>query len=139
MKDNVKSAIEEYQCPGCAKGCEVSSCFEPSESQYGESCGGHYPGTFTTGVGRIYLGLPKGFNRLGKQDDMSIRIWNTYKDGTYNMWNVPVWKYKNEKGHTIVRGIMPRRNEAFLDIFLEDCLDQIECQNITLDQIEDMD
>ena len=95
-------------------------------------------GTFITGIGKIFLGMPKGFNRLGKQEDMRIRLWTNFND-EYNMWNVPTWKYKNKQGHTIVRGLMPRRNEAFLDIFLEDCIDKIDCQEITNEDIRNMD
>ena len=45
----------------------------------------------------------------------------------------------SEIQETLVRGFIPRRNEPFLHIFLENCLDKIDCLEITNEDIEDMD
>ena len=137
MKKVFKSAIEEYQCSGCVSGCDIS-CFEKDYTA-GIGCGKHRAGTFCLGVGSMFLGMPKGFNRLGQLSGMQPSIYATYTEGHYDMWNIPVWKYKNPIGHTFVRGIRPRKNEPFLDIFLEDCLEKIDCLLITQDDVNCMD
>lgn len=58
---------------------------------------------------------------------------------TYDKFNIPVWKHLNSNGHTIVRGIMPRINEIFIHIYLEDCIKKIDCLEITADDINEMD
>lgn len=140
MEENVKNAIEEYQCSGCMNGGGIS-CFEQNKVG-GIGCGKHRAGTIVSGgIGKIFLGMPKGFNRLGEYNDMKPIIWDKFKDSNweYNQFNRPVWKYLNESGHTIVRGLMPRRNEPFLHIYLENCMDKIDCLEITQEDIDKMD
>ena len=135
----LKLAIEEYQCPGCVAGSDTS-CFEPNND--GNGCGKHHAGTMIMpGVGSIFLGMPKGFNRLGFYTGMKPIIYETFESSEwkYDMWNIPVWKHLSKDGHTFVRGIMPRRNEPFLHIFLENCIDKIECTEISRDDIDNMD
>ncbi len=134
-----KESIEEYQCPGCIRGSNVS-CFEKNPVA-GIGCGKHSAGTFMIPIGKIFLGMPKGFNRLGPYADLKPLIFETFESAgwSYNMWNIPVWKYKNEKGHTMVRGLIPRRNEPFLHIYLEDCLDKIDCLEISQKGLDHMD
>jgi hypothetical protein len=148
MKDNIKEAIEEYQCSGCVSGSNVS-CFEKDDLNGTAACGKHTAGTMIMGIGRIFLGMPKGFNRLGHPHEnpkanLKIEIFETRKDGWeeptgYQKWNIPVWKYKNEAGHTFVRGLAPRNNRPFLHIFLEDCMDSFDCLEITQEDVDGMD
>ena len=139
LKLTVKTAIENYQCSGCMNGGDTS-CFASNDSG-GVGCGKHYAGTMITTIGKIFLGLPNGFNRLGDKKEMKPNIYETFdsSDWKYNMWNIPVWKYLNQDGHTIVRGVMPRRNDSFIHIFLENCLDKINCLEITQDDVDGMD
>lgn len=140
MEKKFKEVIENYQCPGCVVGGDIE-CFEQNNND-GIGCGKHHAGTMTYPfVGSFFLGMPKGFNRLGKDNDLKPIIYETFESSEwkYDMWNVPVWKYKNKEGHVIVRGLMPRRNESFLHIFLEDCIDKINCIEISHDDIEGMD
>jgi len=139
MKRKLKKAIEQYQCSGCIKGCDIS-CYKKNED-FGEGCGEHFSGTFMTGVGKIFLGMPKGFNRLGPAETTKIQIYNSYEecDWKFDMWNVPVWKHLDKNGNTLVRALMPRRNEPFIHIFLENCLDKINCLEITEEDINSMD
>lgn len=130
-----KSAVEKYQCPGCTRGSNIECYFR---SEWGIGCGKHSAGTFLSGVGKILLGMPKGFNRVGPAENMHFNIFMGFEDH-YNEFNVPVWKYRNKKGHILVRGLMPRRNETFIHIYLDDCLDKIKCTEITEQQINDMD
>lgn len=132
--------IKEYQCPGCIADGEL--CFK--ESTMSISCSNHVPGTIVASVGTIFLGLPSGFNRIGPFKEMKIEIFETFEGcnivwGKYDKFNVPVWKYKNEHGHIIVRGISPRINSPFFHIFLEDCNDKIDCLEIYEDDIKTMD
>ena len=138
MKKTIKSAIEAYQCSGCVCGNDVK-CFKPNMNG-GIGCGGHNAGTLISGIGQIFLGLPKGFNRLGKDSTLKPHIYEKFSDSdwTYDIFNVPTWKYLQD-GHTFVRGMMPRINSSFIHIFLEDCRDKINCIEITPDVIDRMD
>lgn len=140
MNKNIKDAIEKYQCPGCTNGHNIS-CFQPSSTIGGVGCGAHSAGTFMSGIGKIFLGLPIGFNRLGHHNELQPVIFERFENSgwEYNIFNIPVWKHLTSEGHTLVRGIMPRRNEPFLHIYLENCIDKINCEEITEAQIKDMD
>lgn len=138
MEEEIKKAIEEYQCSGCINGHDVS-CFMENPNG-GVGCGGHKSGTFLSDIGNIFLGMPKGFNRLGENKKLQPYIFKTFEDSdwSYDKYNVPVWKYLKD-GHTFVRGVMPRKNETFIHIYLEDCVDKINCIEITESDIDYMD
>ena len=147
MTENIKKAVEDYQCPGCIAGSDTS-CYKKSE--FSVSCGGHRSGTAVSFQGKIFSGLPKGFNRLGcsfgEKQELTIQIYEKFDEeevwmGNHPMskFNVPCWKYLNESGHTLVRGLKPRKNEPFLYIFLEDCRDKIDCIELTTKELEEMD
>lgn len=139
METKFKLAIEQYQCSGCIFGGDVS-CFEINKSG-GIGCGKHHAGTMMSRVGNFFLGMPKGFNRLGEYTKLKPNIYDTFESSNwkYDMCNVPVWKHLSKNGHTFVRGIMPRRNEPFIHIFLENCIDKINCLEISQDDINSMD
>ena len=139
METKFKLAIEQYQCSGCVAGCDIS-CFKEN-STGGIGCGEHHAGTIGSGIGNFFLGMPKGFNRLGEFTKLKPNIYDTYEssDWKYDMWNIPVWKYLSKDGHTFVRGIMPRRNEPFIHVFLENCIDKINCLEILQDDVNSMD
>lgn len=136
INSKIKAAVEEYQCPGCVCG-SGTSCYEQSDN---EACKKHVAGTMITGIGLIFLGMPTGFNRLGACDKTKINIFSELKDGWgYDLYNVPVWKYKDRLGNTIVRGICPRTNFPWIHIFLTDCMEEIGCQEITEKELSKMD
>jgi hypothetical protein len=140
MEAKFRKAIEEYQCPGCVVGGDIS-CFESNDTG-GVGCGKHVAGTVVFPVvGSIFLGMPKGFNRLGEFTKLKPNIYATFEssDWKYDMWNIPVWKYLSKEGHTFVRGIMPRRNEPFVHIFLENCMDNINCHEISRADVDGTD
>ena len=139
MKDKFKLAIEEYQCSGCVAGSDIE-CFE-SNNTGGIGCGKHHAGTIITGIGNIFLGMPTGFNRLGENRKLKPNVYENFESSEweYDMWNIPVWKHLSKDGHTFVRGIMPRRNEPFIHIFLENCIDKIDCLEISQSDIDGMD
>jgi hypothetical protein len=137
MDEKLSFAIKEYQCSGCMSGYNLE-CFQQNDVQ-GVGCGKHYAGTGITHIGKIFLGLPRGFNRLGEQKDLKPIIFDTFDDKYYNMFNVPVWKHLDEHGNTLVRGMMPRRNEPFIHIYIGNHIDKINCLEITKQDIEEMD
>lgn len=136
MDDKQKAAVEEYQCPGCMGGFDIS-CFDGGGNR---ACDKHSSGTLVLGIGKIFLGLPVGFNRLGPSEDMKVNIFNSLNDGWgFDIFNVPVWKYLDKHGNTLVRGLSPRTNQPFIHIFLEDCMEHINCASITDTEIGNMD
>jgi hypothetical protein len=143
MNKKIKSIIKEYQCAGCVNGCGMES-FEATEIKNDIACGKHCAGTMVSNAGRIFMGLPIGFNRLDDTHNLKITIFKTQSDQIeawkYDKFNVPIWKYKGENGHTFVKGLMPRLTRPFIHIIL-DCpeFDEIDCIEITDKDIEEMD
>lgn len=132
------SFVEEYQCPGCVCGSDTS-CYKSDNGSL--ACTKYVSGTMAFPmVGSFFLGMPKGFNRLGSEDKLKINIFAKLSDGWgYDKFNVPVWKHLDKHGNTLVRGICPRVNNPFLHIFLENCIDEIDCLEITKKDMEQMD
>jgi hypothetical protein len=136
ISKKVKTAIEEYQCPGCVCGSDTK-CYEKGES---EACWRHVAGTLISGIGKVFLGMPKGFNHLGACKDTKISIFKEFRDGWgYDYFNVPIWKYKDKYENVIVRGMSPRINFPWIHIFLIDCMQEINCAEITENQLAEMD
>jgi hypothetical protein len=139
MEPKIKRAIQDYQCSGCISGHNMS-CFERN-TDGGIGCGKHHAGTTILRVGNIFLGMPQGFNRLGVYTKLKPIIYETFEgsDWKYDMWNIPVWKYLSKDGYSFVRGIMPRINQPFIHVFLENCIDKIDCLEITQQDVDGMD
>ena len=139
MKLEIKNAIEKYQCPGCLTDSDTE-CFKNNQMG-GLGCGKHRVGTMSPEIGSFFLGMPKGFNRVGLQNGLKPNIYETFESSQwkYDMWNIPVWKHLNKYNHTLVRGISPRTNWPFLHIFLENYIDKIKCLEITESDINEMD
>lgn len=130
--------IEIYQCPGCVCGSDTT-CYK--QGAYLE-CEKHVAGTNVfPGIGRILSGMPTGFNRYGQYKDMELCIFSYLKDGWgYDKYNIPAWKYFDKKtGCTIVRGMSPRTNATWIHIFIENCIQDISCYEITDQDISEMD
>jgi len=138
MDEIIKVAVEEYQCPGCVCGSDTT-CYVKVDDADEESCEKHVCGTILSGIGHIFLGMPRGFNRRGLCEDTKIHIFRRLKNGwNYDHLNVPVWKYKDHYGNTLVRGLCPRINYPWIHIFLDDCLSEINCIEITDNDLDDM-
>lgn len=138
MDKTIKDAIERYQCPGCVGGSDTS-CYEKGDSL---GCKNHCAGTMGFPVmGRFFLGLPTGFCRLGTCDSTKINIFRSLKesDWSYDKFNVFVWKYLDEYGNTITKGLSPRINFPWIHIFLENCIKDIDCIEITTKDLNKMD
>jgi len=141
MEESIKKVVEQYQCSGCVFG-HNTSCFE-SNPNGGIGCGKHKAGTSAFFIGNFFLGMPKGFNRVGHNEKQVPRIYESFNDfpinARFDKYNIPVWKYLSSDGHTFVRGIRPRLNEPFLYVFLEDCRASIDCLEITQADVDYMD
>jgi len=116
----VVAMIGEFQCPGCVYGPDPKSCsqykYEEHEHVGSACCATHCAGTRILGIGRVVLGLPRGFNRYGTSDDMPIRLYEKgHPKGVWNPFNVPVWKMMWE-GFLLVRTYSPRVNRSYIDV-----------------------
>jgi hypothetical protein len=137
MTEEIKKLVEEYQCPGCVNGCDIS-CYENKSDEH-QGCERHVAGTRGDFIGLVFLGMPIGFNRLGISEKTVIRIYENFDPEYYNKFNVPVWKHLDKNGNTLVRGIMPRVNEPFIHIWKGDHIKEINCLEITEKEIEEME
>jgi len=110
---------------GCVCGSDIKCYISKKYNKHDIACERHCPGTSLSGCGKILLGMPKGFNRLGLCGKTVINIFNIFPNGwEYTELNVPVWKYLDDKGNTLVRGLCPRVNSPFIHIYLENCIDK---------------
>lgn len=140
----VKEAVEEYQCPGCNLGSDIS-CYKNKDGKGSGgdfSCSKHAAGTMGAGMGLLFLGLPRGFNRLGPtgHEAKILYIFREFSQGwEYDKFNIPVWKYLDEHGNTLVRGLSPRTSQVWIHIYLENCIDKIDCLEITIKDLDEMD
>jgi hypothetical protein len=118
--------ISTYQCPGCMLGsapAQKCSAFKPVDAGGHVQCMSHVTGTSSLGGGRMALGLPKGFNKVGARLDdpfagkqtTNIRIWPKGSDPGWNKLNVPIWAMEHE-GNLFVRTYCPRVNVGYVDI-----------------------
>lgn len=147
MSDTQTILVQTYQCPGCTLGSDIScGSFQQDNFHQGSACSAHVAGTSILGLGLILLGMPKGFNRLGchTSSQCPVCIWDSFEDflnlwGDYDNLNVPVWKFLDKNGNTLVRGISPRNNRPFIHIFSGDVRDRISCLEITAADVTEMD
>ena len=131
----IKTAVERYQCPGCVCGSDTQ-CYRSGDS---EACGKHVAGTLISNIGRVFLGMPKGFDRLGLCDKTKIDIFRELVNGWgYDLFNVPIWKFRDEYGNVLVRGLCPRTNYPWIHIFLSDCMQEIDCIELSEKNISSM-
>ena len=124
----VVEMVGEFQCPGCTCGGKntMDDCGNIEQSHgMPWTCSNHSAGTMMFPGGKIMLGLPRGFNKVGlnrsafsdKQHN-PIRLWP--KDGhpPKDFWdhlNVAVWATE-ENGHLFVRTYSPRINVNWIDV-----------------------
>ncbi len=111
----IEAMVKEFQCAGCVVG-HNTKCgkYDPQPMNNGTSCKSWVAGTtILPAVGRIALGLPKGFNRFG-EGKLYIRL----HQGTtpdWNKFNVPVWAMEKD-GFLFVRTYSPRVNATIVDV-----------------------
>ena len=109
-----EKSIEKFQCPGCTLGhnTRCGSYFGLQLMNKGPNasfrCEAHRPGTFAMPGGRVYLGLPRGFSKVGPSPD-STELW-LLPEGTrpkFDDLNIPVWAMERDD-HLFVKVAMPR-------------------------------
>ncbi len=136
--NKIIKAIKKYQVPGAVGDFDENN-FTSQEGTVGWE--GHVAGTYITGIGKIFLGMPKGFCRVGFFDTMELRIFKDY-DAYNNFYplpyNVPAWKHFYGE-NTLVRGLSPRVNCPFLCVILGNCLKDLNCIEISKEEIKGMD
>jgi hypothetical protein len=119
MTDGKTAMIEEFQCSGCVSGGDINCGVCKLESNNtGFYCSSHYSGTTLYPIGKIYLGLPKGFNRVGELSDKRkthIRLSLDSSKISYDYLNVPVWAMEKD-GYLFVRVYCPRINITYIDV-----------------------
>jgi len=142
---NQLKIISYAQCPGCVGGYNAFDCTSLQFVEHTDAgrtffrCDKHVPGTYHTTMGKLLLGLPRGFCRLGfhwdaflhtenrTQEAGFIRLWEKDQAPEFNKFNVPVWALEHE-GYLFIRTYMPRVNWTIVDV-IEDGKRQEICPN----------
>ena len=124
-----------------------SPCTEIAERP-GVGCTSHVAGTYMLSGGSMFLGLPKGFNRLGTANQDSFEIFDSMEQALSlypnlnTIFSVPVWIHIDEYGNTLTRWYSPRTNAGWTMVILGDHSDHPRFANtirITEEQIDKMD
>lgn len=153
-----KYFADNYLCPGCSCGTDTSTCTEfrandtnPLKIGYGFGCTNHAPGTLLNGYFKIMLGFPKGFCRIPSDYHFSklypknnnpieyIFSDDFERDFRDDVFNVPVWKYLDHLGNTIVKSLCPRVNKVSVWVYYGNHMDKINCLEITNEILNSMD
>jgi hypothetical protein len=121
-------AIAEYQCTGCVSGPDAPAC--PQFKNHGLGCVNHVPGTSGLAEGTFYLGLPKGFNRLGPNKFVpnyrnNLEVYPSMDalletKSLNSIFSLPVWLHIDRYGNTIIRWFSPRVNWGWSTVTLGD-------------------
>lgn len=137
----MKDLISLYQCPGCMHGPDAESCDALKLTD--EGCATHRPGTMGFGIGTFYLGMPKGFNRLGHNPPTQLYIVESLDVAwvpSTRMYNIPAWKHLDEHGNTLVRFYSPRLNYGYSVVVRGNCMNELPgVVEITQEHIDNMD
>lgn len=108
--------VEEFQCPGCVAGSDTKcGSFKLEEFNNQFHCSKHVPGTTMAGVGKILLGLPKGFNRTTREQGTCVRLCDKPDASHWNNLNVAVWAMEMD-GYLFVRTYSPRVDVTWIDV-----------------------
>ena len=115
--------IDDIQCPGCIHGTDPDTCSAYEFASEGGFfvCKNWRPSTFFGGIGRVAIGLPRGFNRTGmvefaEKPFVYIRLYEKPEDmQSYDRFNIPVWAMEKD-GYLYVRCYSPRSNWLFVDV-----------------------
>lgn len=154
-----KYFADNYLCPGCSCGTDTSTCTEfrandtnPLKIGYGFGCTNHAPGTLLNGYFKIMLGFPKGFCRIPsdycfaklcpKNNNPIEYVFSDdfEKDNiNNNKFVIPVWKYLDRLGNTIVKSLCPRINKVVVTVYYGDYMNKIYCFRITDQMMNEMD
>lgn len=116
MNEDQKQMIERFQCCGCVCGPDTKCSESDFENKYGFRCRAHVPGTTSVPGGRVYLGLPRGFNKVGEvREKNNIRLWLSGSKPEWDKFNIPVWAMVSDNA-LFVRTFCPRVNISYVDV-----------------------
>lgn len=113
-----EALIKEFQCPGCLFGSDTDCGHCAVSRDFGMHCDHHRAGTLIAGIGNIYLGLPKGFNRPGPLPEgmrNNVYIWRDGDKPADDFLNVPVWALERD-GFLFLRMFSPRIGVQYIHI-----------------------
>jgi len=133
--DKIHPACKKYMCKDCTW---MNCAFTPNE----KNSLGCYAQLRARNI-EIYKDeeMPKGFRAYGSNRHFKILIFEHYND--YLLDNVeldiPIWKAKLDKDYTIVKIFQPKISNTYHVIYLENCLDSINCKEITPEISKDWD
>lgn len=120
MAKTIEQLVEQFQCPGCVHGSNVS-CGEYNYCPEERLCIGHVLGTHL-GIGNLIApGLPKGFQRPGWTQEghirnrIDVRLFSKGESPEWDNLNVPVWAMVQD-GFLFVRTFAPRINSCWVDV-----------------------
>lgn len=114
----LKNIIEKIQCPGCVSGSDTT-CGAYKKKDYSSACESHRAGTLILGSGSIYLGMPKGFNKVGSLPSHisnNIDIFEKINKDTFDIFNLPIWALEDD-GLLFVRVFSPRVADNRIYVF----------------------
>lgn len=112
---DAKTMVETYQCPGCVAGSDTGCGSFRLTGSYGVQCGAHSAGTSINFTRRLFLGMPRGFNKFTRDHGIpEIRLWPEGAPVWDNL-NIPVWRMVVD-GVTFVRTYMPRVGLQAIDV-----------------------
>jgi hypothetical protein len=91
----------------------------------------------------IALGLPKGFCRAYQKIKDFVFIFETFEQWIaeygQDKFNVPVWKYLDEHGNTLIRLFQPRLNNGMVHVIKGDVMDKVTAvHTLTKEELEAM-
>jgi hypothetical protein len=120
---NIIQAIKDLQCSGCVSGSDPRTCDAYQAAQFDDGCAAHCAGTTMARGGRIHLGMPKGFDKVGAlhegQTDNTRLFIDRDPSPAWNHLNVPIW-YRYDGTYTYVRTFCPRVGVQYIDAFIGD-------------------
>lgn len=122
--------IEDKQCPGCIHGSDTKCGTYKLEEDGYAICKNWRPSTFMGRVGRIVLGLPRGFCRTGcvefnDSPNVYMRLYDSPENMMkYNKFNVAVWAMEKD-GFLYVRCYSPRTNYLFVDVIKDGKMEHV--------------
>lgn len=131
MNDTQREMIMNFQCPGCSADCvSCSNCDFDDLGNGMFRCSNHSAGTIMGGVGKIALGLPKGFNKVGAvgnnltEFSTNVRLVENPESTQYNFFNMPIWAME-EDGYLFVRCYCPRINFGYVDVIKGGTIEEV--------------
>jgi len=136
--------IKKFQCPGCSLDCSNIEIKESGKEMF--RCESHSAGTILGGVGKIYLGMPKGFDKVGaiknnldEETTTNIRFHSEKDYSFFDKFNLPICA-REVDGYLFIRTFCWRINRSYIDVIKGGNLSFLPSGVLVLDEfIDDFD